>query len=170
MTQRLQDSSMFDRTVRAFTIVPLFATGLLSLFAGCGSGDRVEVYPTKGVVLFNGEPMMGGGAISFVPLDNQLGKAAGGMIDKEGRFTMSTYDPDDGSMAGKFRVVVMQSTVEEIETVGDTDVEGAEDTSEAFTVPVAKRIPFTYADTANSPLMTEVKADGPNELTLELSE
>ena len=161
---------MFDRTVRAFTIVPLFATGLLSLFAGCGSGDRVEVYPTKGVVLFNGEPMMGGGAISFVPLDNQLGKAAGGMIDKEGRFTMSTYDPDDGSMAGKFRVIVMQSTVEEIETVGDTDVEGAEDTSEAFTVPVAKRIPFTYADTANSPLMTEVKADGPNELTLELSE
>lgn len=161
---------MFDRTVRAFTIVPLFATGLLSLFAGCGSGDRVEVYPTKGVVLFNGEPMMGGGAISFVPLDNQLGKAAGGMIDKEGKFTMSTYDPDDGSMAGKFRVVVMQSTVEEIETVGDTDVEGAEDTSGEFTVPVAKRISFTYADTANSPLMTEVKADGPNELTLELSE
>jgi len=169
MTQRLQDSSMFDRTVRAFTIVPLFATGLLSLFAGCGSGDRVEVYPTKGVVLFNGEPMMGGGAISFVPLDNQLGKAAGGTIDKEGKFTMSTYDPDDGSMAGKFRVIVMQSTVEEIETVGDTDVEGAEDTSGEFTVPVAKRIPFTYADTANSPLMTEVKADEPNELTLELS-
>lgn len=169
MTQRLQEFSMSDRPIRLFPVGPLFALGMLSLSAGCGSGDRVEVYPTKGVVMFNGEPMMGGGAISFVPLDNQMGKAAGGMIDKEGKFTMSTYDPDDGSMAGKFRVIVVQSTVEEIETVGDTDAEGAEDTSAEFTVPVDKRIPFTYADTANSPLMTEVKADGPNELTLELS-
>jgi hypothetical protein len=160
---------MFDRRVNPFAVYLIFALGLPAFFAGCGSGDRVEVYPTSGLVLFGGEPMMGGGAISFVPLDNQPGKAAGGTIDKEGKFTMSTYDPGDGSMAGKFRVVVVQSTVEEIETVGDTDIEGAEDTSAEFTVPEAKRIPYTYADTANSPLMVEVKSDGINELTLELS-
>lgn len=160
---------MFYRFVTPCTVHLVFALGLLSLGAGCGSGDRVEVHPTKGVVLFRGEPMMGGGAISFVPLDHQEGKAAGGIIDKEGKFTMSTYDSDDGSMAGNFRVIVVQSTVEEIETVGDTDAEGAEDTSTKFTVPESKRIPFTYADPANSPLKVEVTADGQNELTLELS-
>jgi len=162
---------MFDRIDNLFKVFPIIALGLLSLSVGCGPGDRVEVYPTKGVVLFGGEPMMGGGAISFVPIDSQAGKAAGGTVDKEGNFTMSTYDPGDGSMAGKFRVVVMQSTSDEIETVGDTDIAGAAD-SEAeaeSTVPVAKRIPFTYADPANSPLTVEIKPEGPNELTLELS-
>lgn len=160
---------MFVRCVALFTVRPLVALALLCVFVGCGSGDRVEVYPTKGVVRFGGEPMLGGGAISFVPLDGQEGKAAGGTIDEEGRFTMSTYDPEDGSMAGKFRVIVVQSTVDEIESVGDNDGEGAEDTSAEFTVPEGKRIPFIYADSARSPLTVEVKADQENELTLELS-
>lgn len=119
--------------------------------------------------MYDGDPMMGGGSISFVPLDGQQGTAAGGAIDKDGKFMMSTYEPGDGSMAGNFRVVIMQSTVDEVETVGDTDVEGAEDTSAEFTVPEEKRIPFEYADPSNSPLEVEVDADGENDLTLELS-
>lgn len=141
----------------------------LLIFSGCGTGDRVDVYPTKGVVLFNGEPMMGGGAISFVPLDAQQGKAAGGTIDAEGKFSMTTYDPDDGSMEGKFRVIVIQSTAEEMESVGDSDAAGAEDTEVGFTVPPAKRIPFRYADASNSPLTVEIRPIELNEVKLELS-
>lgn len=146
-----------------------FASACLVLLPGCGPGDRVEVFPTQGIVLFNGEPMMGGGAISFVPLDGQQGRAAGGTINAEGKFTMTTYDPDDGSMPGKFRAIVIQSTAAETETVGDSDAEGAEDTEVGFTVPTAKRIPFRYADVANSPLTVEIKPIELNELKLELS-
>lgn len=163
---------MFDRRVISLPFCSVFVLGMLTWFPGCGPGDRVEVHPTKGVVLFEGEPMMGGGSIAFVPLNGQAGKAAGGTIDEEGRFTMSTYEPDDGSMAGEFRAVIMQSTVDEIEYEGDTDVAGAvADASEEFTetVPTDKRIPIEYADSARSPLTVEVKADEQNELTLELT-
>jgi len=160
---------MFERHDDSFSVRTIVALVLLCSIVGCGASDRVEVYPTKGVVVFLGEPMLGGGAISFVPLDGQVGKAAGGTIDKEGNFTMSTFDPDDGSMAGKFRVMIVQSTVEETETLGDTDVEGAKDTVTEFTVPETKRIPFVYADAARSPLTVEVKSEGQNELRLELA-
>lgn len=150
-------------------LIRFFATTCLLILSGCGAGDRVDVYPAKGVVLFNGEPMMGGGAISFVPLDGQKGKSAGGAIDADGKFSMTTYDPDDGSMEGKFRVIVIQSTAEEKESVGDSDAEGAEDTEVGFTVPPAKRIPFKYADASNSPLTVEIRPIELNELKLELS-
>lgn len=160
---------MFDRRDDSFFVRTIFSVALLGLLSGCGGSDRVEVYPTKGVVMFLGEPMLGGGAISFIPLDGNEGKAAGGTIDKEGKFTMSTYDPDDGSMAGRFRVIIMQSTADEDEYLGDTDGADTNDTVTAFSVPEAKRIPFEYADSAQSPLTVEVKPEGPNELTLELA-
>lgn len=159
---------MFNQQVSRWAVPVLTLSLIISLFPGCGSGDRVEVYPTSGLVKFLGEPMAGGGAISFIPLDGQVGKAAGGTIDSEGKFTMSTYDSDDGSMAGRFRVVIFQTTVEETETIGDTDVEGAKDTLTEFSVPEAKRIPLIYADVATSPLTVEVKPEPTNELMLEL--
>jgi hypothetical protein len=159
---------MFNQRISCWAVPMLTLSLIISLIPGCGPGDRVEVYPTSGLVTFLGEPMSGGGAISFIPLDGQVGKAAGGTIDGEGRFTMSTYDPDDGSIAGRFRVIIFQTTVEETETIGDTDVAGAKDTLVEFSVPEAKRIPLVYADVAKSPLTVEVKSEGANELMLEL--
>lgn len=159
---------MFYQRIQSWTVRTITLSFIISLLPGCGPGDRVAVYPTSGSVKFLGEPMAGGGAISFIPLDGQVGKAAGGTIDGEGKFTMSTYDPDDGSIAGRFRVIIFQTTVEETETIGDTDVAGAKDTLVEFSVPEAKRIPLVYADVAESPLTVEVKSEGANELMLEL--
>lgn len=156
---------MINRRSLLILVAPLFIFPL----SGCGPDGRVAVYPTSGTVTFLGEPMSGGGAISFVPLDGQVGKAAGGTIDGDGKFTMSTYDPNDGSMAGRFRVVIFQTTVAETETIGDTDVEGARDTLTEFSVPESKRIPLVYSDVTRSPLTVEVKEQPANELTLELT-
>lgn len=143
---------------------------LAASLVGCGNGDRVTVYPTKGVVLFEGKPMAGGGAITFVPLTALEGKAAGGVIKEDGTFVMSTYEEGDGSIAGEFRVMIHQSTMQEPETTPDADGKAAASRSEP-TQTVAKDalIPRVYSDPNQSPLTVKVDPNGSNEaLSLEL--
>lgn len=133
---------------------------VLAALVGCGSG----VYPVKGKVYFDGKPMAGGGAISFVPLGPQAGKAAGGEIAPDGSFELTTNKPGDGSMAGEFRVVVTQVTVTEPERTED----GARPASPTAVVPVADRIPAVYGDAYASPLRAVVQATGPNEIDVKM--
>lgn len=146
------------------------AAALLSLVAVCGCGgssDQVEVFPVKGVVTFNGKPMIGGGSISFVPTGGQKGKSAAGTIEPDGTYTLGTYAEDDGSMTGDFRVVITQVTVEESPNVGDDG--GVPSPGSITVVEEADRIPLIYADFANSPLTAKVEAKDDNviDFTLE---
>ncbi|MCA9035297.1 MAG: hypothetical protein KDA91_09210 [Planctomycetaceae bacterium] len=144
---------------------------LLTFFAtGCGSDDNVAVYPVKGVVLFNGQPMAGGGSISFVPLTSQSGKNAGGVINPDGTFQMTTYVDGDGAMAGTFRVMIMQTMVEEPVYTGDTDNPGAGNgVKPVETVSAKLQIPIIYADPVKSPATVTIEPVEMNELKIELS-
>src|SRR6185436_4216757 len=96
---------------RCLTWQPLFLYAALScLFSGCGPAGQVKTYPVKGRVTFEGKPMVGGGAISLIPLVDQPGKTAGGTIQPDGTYVLGTYKDADGSMTGEFRVVVFQET------------------------------------------------------------
>jgi hypothetical protein len=136
-----------------------------AIAAGCGSSDNVTVYPVKGKVNFNGKPMVGTGAISLIPTDNQAGAAAGGEIKEDGSYELMTYKPGDGSMPGNFRVVVHQVVFQE----GQNTEDGAAPSSAGVPppVPVADRIPEIYSNPMNSPLTMKVEAK-PNEINLEL--
>lgn len=121
---------------------------------GCGS-DQLRVYPVSGKVSFAGKPMEGGGAIALIPTDGQNGKAAGGVIDEEGNYTLSTYAEGDGSIPGKFRVIITQTAVEEPEATPDGE---APRESVPFLSP-DKLIPAVYSDFKNSPLTVEIKTE-----------
>lgn len=137
---------------------------VVALFVGCDSAGKVKVYPVKGVVTYEGKPMVGGGSISFVPLSNQKGMAAGGAIKPSGTYAMGTHGEADGSMAGDFRVVITQSTVTEPERTPD----GTAPPKEAVvTVAAADRIPAIYGNDRESPLITKVEAK-PNEINFDL--
>ncbi|PQO42817.1 hypothetical protein C5Y97_01295 [Blastopirellula marina] len=141
----------------------------IASFVGCAGSDQEKAYPTSGVVHFNGKPMKGGGAISFVPVSSQQGKAAGGEIRDDGTFVMTTYEDGDGSIPGEFRVLVMQSTSKEPEMVAsDEGSEPVMSSGPIDTVAKGERIPFIYADPAKSPITVEVKAQDKNELTIDL--
>ncbi|QDV51963.1 hypothetical protein [Gimesia fumaroli] len=139
------------------------------MLIGCGGEERATVYPTSGIVHYDGKPMVGGGAISFVPISTQNGKAAGGIIKDDGTFVMSTYETGDGSIAGEFRVTVYQTTVQEPETVADSDGAASETTpgpapSEPIqTVEKKDRIPLVYSDPAKSPVTVKIDPNGKNE-------
>src|SRR5688572_27482054 len=82
----------------------------LTLVSGCGSND---VYPVRGQVNFEGKPMVGGGSITLMPLNGQEGIAPGGEIGEDGKYTLTTQKPGDGSMPGEFRVMIYQVTEKE---------------------------------------------------------
>lgn len=137
---------------------------LLSVFAsGCSNKDKP--YKVQGKVMFNGKPMAGGGSISFVPLGKQEGKTGGGEIDANGNYTLTTHKSGDGSMAGEFRVVIIQQTEQEGENRGDGELRSGSKS----TVAKADRIPEVYGDHSKSPLRAKVEAKDLNviDFTLE---
>jgi hypothetical protein len=131
---------------------------------GCGASGNVKTYPVKGLVTFDGKPMVGGGAISLIPATNQPGKTAAGIIKPDGTYVLGTYKDDDGSMAGDFKVVIYQETVKEGQAAPDGSAPAA---TAATTVPLADRIPLTYANDRQSPLTAKIEPK-PNEINFEL--
>jgi hypothetical protein len=136
---------------------------LLLSGSGCGSGN-VDVYPVKGKVLFDGQPMIGGGSISFVPLGNKPGKAAGGEIAEDGSFTLTTYKEGDGCMLGEFRVIIHQVVEREPERTED----GQRAKKASLTVAPKDQIPAACSS-VNSPLKATVEKKDNNEITINIS-
>jgi len=148
------------------TIAPWLSCILpLTLCLGCGPSGQVKVYPVKGKVTFAGKPMVGGGSIALIPLENQPGKTAGGMIQEDGTYELETYQPGDGSMVGDFRVVINQVTVKEPTPTPDGS---AAPPAAGFTVAEADRIPAVYGDLQNSPLTAKIEAKSLNEIDFAL--
>ncbi len=83
------------------TVLPVLLAGGIAIQAGCGrSGPRPV--PASGKVLLDGRPLPGG----YVRVVPEQGRAAGGRIDKQGRFTLGTFAEDDGCLPGTHGVEV----------------------------------------------------------------
>jgi hypothetical protein len=122
--------------------------------AGCGSSGDLPVYPVKGTITFEGQPMKGGGSISFVPTGGQAGAQAGGEIKEDGTYELTTYEPGDGSIPGDFRVVITQVTVKEPTPSPDGSAPIAAD---GPNVAPADQIPQIYGSFDDSPLTAKVE-------------
>jgi hypothetical protein len=125
----------------------------------------VKVYPVKGKVNFEGKPMVGGGAISFVPINDQKGKTAGGVIKPDGTYELGTYREADGSMAGEFRVTIFQETAQEQVATPDGTAPAAASKPD---VPQVDRIPLVYMNDRETPLKATVEAKPDNEISFDL--
>lgn len=78
------------------------------LAAGCGGPEMAAV---EGKVSFNGKPVKEA-QVTFAPVPTSAdikepGKAATGFTDEAGRFSLSTFQPHDGAIVGKHRVLVV---------------------------------------------------------------
>lgn len=91
----------------------LFVSFLAISTLGCG-GSNNPVAPVKGVVTLNGKPVADM-VITFTPVPgktasvgdaNAPGKSATGNTDAEGKFTLSTYERNDGALVGEHKVTV----------------------------------------------------------------
>ncbi len=79
------------------------------LLCACGSG-RPKPYPVTGKVVFSDGSPLRGGTIMFQ--SRSKGDAvfnARGLIKEDGTFAITTFEPNDGAVAGEHRVLVRES-------------------------------------------------------------
>lgn len=147
------------------------------LLCGCPNGvddERQEVYPVSGVVKLFGAPLPGAN-IAFAPQSGQ--PTAFGLTDSQGRYRLTTYEPQDGAAAGEFKIVLRKvakapaaAAAEASADPADHDVETpAEHSAELIAEQNGQSlIPAAYASSSTSPLSAVVKPDGENVFDFDL--
>lgn len=132
---------------------------------GCGAGGdewsakRPKVYPASGVVNFNGKPLEGA-TVQYMSQTHDL--AAAGTTDARGRFTLTTYDANDGAVEGLHKVVVKKTAYEEKKTKYDSPEE------RSVALLPKELLPMKYANSTTTPIEVTVSASEPNEAVIEV--
>ena len=96
---------MQDRFPWAWTKIAAM-TCLAGVSVGCGSNTNPELkqtYQVEGrIILADGRPLAGG-RVAFLSKDG-LNPAASGEIRNDGRFSLTTREPNDGATPGDYKV------------------------------------------------------------------
>jgi hypothetical protein len=162
-----------ERTLR----IPgtLLAAGVLTVavMSSIGCGSKFVVVPAKGRVVCAGNPVTSG-SISFSPVgngkDSEAGKTATATVAPDGTFTLTTNDRFDGAIVGRHRVEYIGSEGGD-DGDGGGESTGSDGTGDEVTQDAASGA--AKASTSNcaqgGEIIVEVKADGPNDFTIELT-
>jgi hypothetical protein len=78
---------------------------LLACVVGCGANTapKMTTIPVKGKITYNGQPLTKG-IVRFRPVDT--GRAASGKLQPDGTFVLTTFQENDGAVAGLHQVSV----------------------------------------------------------------
>jgi hypothetical protein len=129
------------------------------LFAfGCGEESNTpETAPVTGTVTYKGKPVIGG-TVTFIP-ESGPGNPGIGYIDRDGTYSLTTYERDDGAVLGKHKVTV---------EVFPGQAGGAPSALPGMESKLPSPIPKKYRLRDTSPLEFEVKqGDNVADLNLE---
>jgi hypothetical protein len=89
---------------------------ILGVFSGCG-GQPYEVAPVHGAVKLNGTFLPQGG-VMFSPVAKgdsiNPGRAAVGMIQPDGTYTLTTFEDKDGAIVGEHWVTIVNHDEENL--------------------------------------------------------
>jgi hypothetical protein len=158
--------------MRIFPFLLLCGSVLLCATVGCGEKNPLMT-PAGGTVLLDGKPLEGA-TVNF--MGEGAARAASGVTDASGKFSLTTFEPNDGAAPGKHIV-----TISKIPAVASAPpsggnvssrevVESAQSYAKAGEMPEIKNeIPDKYSQPLNSGLSAEVKEGQPNNFTFELS-
>lgn len=94
---------MTTRRIAALPILAICLTGV-----GCGDGWKAKTYPAAGRVTINGVAPEGA-RVHLHPLGEQVdsrNSSPWGVVQKDGTFTLSTYEKGDGAPPGEYKVTV----------------------------------------------------------------
>ena len=134
---------------RSLTALLLLAMSL-TVPVGCGDGRPPRVRVT-GTVTYRGWPVKGAHVV-FTPPN---ARPAAARTDAQGRFTLRTFDPEDGAVLGTHQI-----TISKMNSVNPDDPYAARKSS----------LPERYRRADTSGLTAEVTADGENDFTFELED
>jgi len=167
------DSSLLKK----LRVMLLSAAAVMALLAGCSDDGIGKRYSVTGTVNHAGKPVASG-KITFKPADDKAKGSRGAYGDiKDGKYSLTTSDPNDGALVGKYQVSITDLQVD-MNALKDETAEFAKkkklDIPPGMVDPVmaakaakaaAKAadknkggIPSKYANPASSGLNAEVKA------------
>jgi hypothetical protein len=128
-----------------------FLFGATLLFAlGCGGSDGEEgLAPVTGQITYDGQPVPAG-EIHFYPVDGQ--RSSSGTIEADGKYALTSYQPGDGALIGKHKVVIDAKEAGAPLPDPDTLVAGSPPPK-----PPQRILPAQYYDQATTPLEADVK-------------
>ena len=148
-------------------------------FVGCGGGgnDRPDLVPVMGTVTFKGSPVEG----ATVTFSNEKSpRSAKGITDSTGEFQLTTFDTNDGAVAGEHDVTIskVEATSDGAMSPGMSKEQMMEKMNEQtekmkgnVTQFVAKStLPGKYADVKTSGLTRTVVGNDANDFKFELTE
>jgi hypothetical protein len=165
---------------KAKSVVILAGFVALVTVIGCGEGNPFGTVKVDGVVTLDGQAV-DGATVVFQPATG-AGKAATGMTDKDGKFTLTTHAAGDGAMPGSYKVSVTKFETETGPDTSNMSFEEALKASQEFELarqkkanakgelpPPKELLPAKYKNPEKSGLTFEVKASGENHADLKLS-
>jgi hypothetical protein len=153
---------------------PLLFLAACCLLPGCNRSDRPATYPVRGTVTYREKPVAGATVAFLAP---GAPRPATATTDEAGNFHLTTYEPNDGAIAGTHVVTVRKyssepSPVPQAEPSADAEIDPAAversmAESARWLETARSLVPAKYADRKTSDLRLEV-AEGQNEFTIEL--
>lgn len=155
--------------------VPLTLVLFLALLAsGCGGdADRPKTVPVSGSVAYNGKPVENA-TVAFQCEGSP--RAATGITDAEGKFTLSTFAINDGAVVGTHKITVTKDNPSAAPQVG-ADGKPPEAADQAATFEAALDaekfkglLPEKYSSQSTTPLSETVSETGVNEFVLQLKD
>src|SRR5688572_136090 len=149
MTFDIRHPTFDIRLAKAMTRI----AALCLLLAGCGS----KTSSVSGTVTLDGKPLPDA-TIQFVP--DGAGRDATGQTDKNGYFSMSTFKPGDGVVAGNYKVVVSPPLGEVDKTVHATSGDAMNAPAPKPVAKKASTFPEKYTRPDQTPLTQEVPPKG----------
>ena len=142
------------------------------LAAGCGGGSsNPATVPVSGTVTLNGQAVEGA-TVSFV--GGAANRPTTGTTDAQGKFTLSTFEPNDGAPPGEYSITVTKyadagggTAPKEVDTTNPDAMYGDGGPDAAGS---ANELPDKYASISGTPLKETVTAEGDNNFTLNLDD
>jgi hypothetical protein len=162
----------------------IVSVAALVLFGGCSGVQGPATEPVTGTVSMDGKPIEGAQVV-FVPSGS--GRAASGTTDASGKFKLTTFNPNDGAVVGKYSVTIakvegggapavsLEGLSEEEATKKAMEAHYKSDAAKNFGNPRAKDatkdlVPAKYKNEKDSGLTAEVKSGQENNFEFKLSE
>ena len=139
---------------------------LLLVSLGCSGSNLPEMAPVEGRVFFQEKPLEGAD-VTFICAG--ASRFSSGRTDADGKYTLTTFAPEDGAVVGQNTVTIAMPIVSQSASTPDTPLTGEyfELMKESQVKAAQNQLPTFYADPTTSGLTVDVQP-GPNEHDIRL--
>jgi hypothetical protein len=134
-------------------------TLLAVVLTSCGGKGTT---PVRGVLTLEGTPVAGA-TVLFMPDGQDRGRPASGFTLSDGMFQLTTYNPNDGALPGKYRVLIQKTDAAKDQRAAERSaMERAKAKFEGKSLQGVRKptLPAVYAKFDTTPLRCTVPLTG----------